>query len=176
MAIVPVVTISLQPLDQSVSVGGTATFSVVSTVSDDGVIFYQWITNNPRFVSAVVNVNKPGVNGVSTGSSQGVYDLGVGSQYDSLYSNIPLFVSTSGYAQPGGLIPGATSSSYTTPIVQSSDNGCQLSCYVVQVRTIAQSVGNLPNFQLGSPNPAPFTKPMRLFGTVSTRAAILTVH
>jgi len=174
MSIVPVVSVSSQPLDQSVSVGGTATFNVISTMSDDGVVYYQWATNNPR-IAGLITPNIPGLNGISSGSTVGAGAFQVGAQYESAYP-ISFFLVRSGYAQPGGLIFGATSSSFTTPVLLAGDNGSRFSCYVIQIRTIAQSVGNLPNFQFGSPNPAPFTKPMQLFSVVTSRAAILTVH
>jgi len=175
MSIVPVVTISSQPLDQSVSVGSTATFSVVSTVSSDGVVYYQWVTNNSRIIGSVTP-NIPGLNGISSGVTSGPASaFQVGAQYESAYP-LSFFLLQSGYAQPGALISGATNSSYTTPTLVAADNGSRFSCYIVQIRTIAQSVGNLPNFQFGSPNPAPFTKPMQLFSTTISRAAILTVH
>lgn len=176
MAIVPFVSFIQQPIDQNVSLGSTATFTVQATSSDDGVVFYQWITNNPRFVSSVVNVNKPGLNGVSTGFTQGVFDLGVGAQFESYYANISAFQIRGGYAQPGGLIPGATGPSFTTPVTLAVDNGCQLSCYLIQVRTIAQSVGNLPNQQISGAPPSPFMKPIVLFSSANSRAAILKVH
>jgi len=81
MSIVPVVTISSQPLDQSVSVGSTATFSVVSTVSSDGVVYYQWATNNARIVG-LVTPNVPGLNGISSGATPGAPGaFQVGAQY-----------------------------------------------------------------------------------------------
>lgn len=173
MAIVPVIGFLQAPQDQSVSVGSTATFTVQTTISDDGVVFYQWATNNPRFIGPST-VNIPGINTISSGSTVGVFDLGVGSQF-AFGNNIPFFLLQSGYDDPGGAIGGATNFSYTTPTLQASDNGCQIACSVIQVRTISQSVGNLPNSQIAG-TPAPFTKPMQLFSVATSRAAILKVH
>jgi len=122
-----------------------------------------------------VNTNKPGLNGISTGFTQGVFDLGVGAQFDALYQNIAAFLNQSMYAQPGGLISGATSSSYTTPTLQVGDNGSKLICFLVQVVTVSQSVGNLPNSQIAGV-PAPFTKPMQLFSVGFTPPVVLTVN
>ncbi len=73
------------------------------------------------------------------------------------------------------LIVGAVGPSYTTPVLQAADNGSQFQCFVQNLNIVPQSVGNLPNSQLGAV-PTPFTTPQRLFSVLLTQPAVLTVQ
>jgi hypothetical protein len=72
-------------------------------------------------------------------------------------------------------IVGATSSSFTTPILQSSDTGTQFQCLVKNSNTVLQSIGNLTNLQTHGVS-APFITPQQLFSVLMTQPAILLVQ
>jgi hypothetical protein len=164
--------ITVHPFSQTIPAGQTAMVSVMAVGSSLGTIYYQWATNSPRLIGATV-IDQVGQGGISSGAdSRGFSRFDAGAQSSSLYTNIPALLAQGGYAQPAGLIIGATSSSYTTPVLQVSDNGIQLRCYVIQIVTNPQSVGNL---QLVNGAMAPFTTPMKLLSVTMSGVATLQV-
>jgi hypothetical protein len=168
------VQITVHPFSQKITAGSTATVSVTAVGSSLGTIYYQWATNSPRLIGATV-IDQAGQGGISSGAdSKGGARFDAGAQSSSLYPNIPAFLAQGGYTQPAGLITGATSSSYTTPVLQTSDNGIQLRCYVVQIITNPQSVGNLTTSQTHGVS-APFTTPMQLFSVTISGVATIQV-
>jgi len=149
------VRILVQPASQKISVGQTAIFTVSIAPVVGAVLSYQWTTNNPRFA------------GSATHGGLGPGELGIGvpaADVSSLIEAGPWPAMILSYIEPGGAIPGATAASYTTPVAQLDDNGTQLTCYIIQVVTISQSIGN-----------PPLTVPIQSFSNVSTQTAILLV-
>lgn len=69
-------------------------------------------------------------------------------------------------------IVGATSSSYTTPALQLSDNGTQFVCAIKSQNPVPQSVGRLNIFGAYQA----FTTPQQLVSQLSTQPVVLTVH
>lgn len=113
------VEITQNPISQTVNSGQTATFSI--TAQGGGTLYYMWSTNNERIL----------------GETDPQFD-------QSILSPIQFFQLGSGYVEPAGIILGATSLSYTTPVLQDSDTGSQFTCYVIQLVTTPQSIGG-PN-------------------------------
>jgi beta-galactosidase len=100
------VIITVQPKNQSVIHGSTATFFVIAKA--DGVLSYQWFTTDHAISIASGFTPLPGAE-------------------------------ADGFWQ----ITGAQSSSYTTPVLSTADNGFQFICLVTNVETVPQSVGGL---------------------------------
>src|SRR6266550_1775480 len=162
--------ITTQPANQTVTVGQTATFTVVA--AGTAPLSYRWMKGSTTIPGAISSsYTTPATTSADNGSQ---FTVVVSNSVGNATSNTAtLSVVATGTAplsyrwmKGGTTILGATSSSYTTPPTTSSDNGSQ---FTVVVSNIAGSVpSNAATLTVNSAQPLQITTTSLPSGQVQT--------
>ncbi|WP_433965582.1 immunoglobulin domain-containing protein [Tunturiibacter gelidiferens] len=210
-------TITKQPVNQTVNVGQTATFSVTATGT--GTLTYQWFDNGTAIAGATSSTyTTPATASTESGSvftvtvtnaggtvTSSPATLTVAASSTTVPPNAPLVISqpanqtvqvgqtatfsvtatgtaplTYQWSKNGALIPGATSSSYTTPATVIGDNNSQFTVTVTNAAggatsnpatlTVTSSTAVPPNAPLVISQPANQTVQVGQTATFSVTA------